>query len=129
MNHDEEPQDLPVDTDEYGPERLSEPGSIPSRSEDVVARQVAGETIIVPIRSTPGEMDDIFTLNQVASRTWELIDGSRTVSEIATVIASEFEVSPGQSLSDTLDLVSSFIQAEIVSNLPVDGSRQPAEGG
>lgn len=97
--------------------------SIPVRSEDVVARHIAGETIIVPIKSTAGELDDIFTLNEVASRTWDLIDGSRSIAAIATVIASEYEVTTDRSLDDTIRLLAAFAAAKIVM------INQPASAG
>ena len=105
-----------------GGEEMPGSHSQPRHAPDVVARQVAGETIIVPIKSSPGEMNDIFTLNEVATRTWDLIDGKRTVADIAATIAAEFEVSPEQSLSDTRDLISAFLHAQVALCPPEESS-------
>ena len=86
----------------------------PVQTDAVVSREIAGETILVPIKSTAGELDDIFTLNEIATRVWNLIDGTRTVAAIAEVIASEYDVNPNQALADTRELIALFNNAEVV---------------
>jgi hypothetical protein len=94
---------------------LPSPNARPRRSDAVVSRRIADETILVPIKSTAGELDDIFTLNEVASRVWELADGARTINAIAAVIASEYDVAADNALIDTRELIGMFKQAEVVS--------------
>jgi hypothetical protein len=48
---------------------------------DFVTREVAGETIIVPIRGNVGDLNSIYTLNEVGTKIWELIDGKNSVSK------------------------------------------------
>jgi hypothetical protein len=48
----------------------------------IVHRNIAGETILVPIRSHVADLESIYTLDEVAARIWELIDGQRKVGEI-----------------------------------------------
>jgi hypothetical protein len=48
----------------------------------MVFRQIAGEAILVPICTRVEEADSIYTLNEVAARIWELVDGSRNVGQI-----------------------------------------------
>lgn len=95
---------------------------VPAKSEAVVSRRIGGETIVVPIKSSKSELDDIFTLNEVASRTWDLIDGRNTIAEIAAAIASEYAVSPETALEDTLKLLNDFAQARVV-NLSAPGDQ------
>ena len=58
----------------------------------VVTRSVAGETIIVPIASGVGDLDSIYTLNEVGTSIWRLVDGHRSTGEKAESIATEYEV-------------------------------------
>ena len=90
----------------------------PLRSETVVSRDIAGETILVPIKSTASDLDDIFTLTEVASRTWELIDGTRTIAQIAEIIASEYDVEPTSALEDTRELITRFSEARVLAKGP-----------
>ena len=39
----------------------------------LVTRSIAGETIIVPICGRLGDLDSIFTLNEVGSHIWRLL--------------------------------------------------------
>lgn len=57
-------------------------------SEDVVAREVGGETVLLDLAS-----GTYFGLNEVGGRVWELIDGAGlTLDQICTHIEAEFEV-------------------------------------
>lgn len=96
------------------------PGARPFRSGEIVSRQIAGETIIVPIKSSPGELNDIFTLNELASSVWDLIDGDRSISDISMVIASEYDVAPDQALEDTRELIAQFTEATVISLDPAE---------
>ncbi|MDD4899580.1 MAG: PqqD family protein [Candidatus Omnitrophica bacterium] len=61
-------------------------------SEDVVARQVQGEFIIIPITSGIGDLEDeIFTLNETGRAIWDRMDGKKTLKVIAKDLSSDFE--------------------------------------
>lgn len=66
------------------------------KSEDIVFRKIADEMILVPIRNKVGDLQSIYTLNEVGARIWELIDGKRVVSEIKEIILKEFQATPEQ---------------------------------
>ena len=61
------------------------------RSETVVSRVIAGETLIVPISKGVGDLASIYSLNPVATTIWETISRPRSKREIVQVIAREFE--------------------------------------
>jgi hypothetical protein len=65
-----------------------------SKNPSIVSRRIADEFILVPIRQKAGDIESIFTLNEVAGRIWELIDGEKSVGEIHDIIVEEFEVTP-----------------------------------
>jgi len=64
------------------------------KNADIVFRKIAGEVILVPIRQNVGDLESIYTLNDVAARIWELIDGKRKMHQIRDTISEEFDVSP-----------------------------------
>jgi len=66
----------------------------------VVSRKIAGEFILVPIRQKAGDVESIYTLDEVAARIWELIDGQRRVRDIRDQIVAEFEVGPDEAEAD-----------------------------
>lgn len=93
---------------------LPDTRAMPSRVEGVVSRLVGGETILVPTKSRAQELDDIFTLNEVATSVWEQIDGTRTVADISAAVASEYDVTVEQALIDTRELIAMFQEAEVI---------------
>lgn len=56
-----------------------------------VTRRVAGETIIVPVSSRVGDLDSIYTLNDVASRVWSLVESPRAIDEIVATLCDEYD--------------------------------------
>ena len=56
-----------------------------------VTRRIAGETILVPVTGHAADLDAIYTLNEVGSFIWHLIDGRRSAQAIAEAVSAEFE--------------------------------------
>jgi len=73
------------------------------KSDSIVSRRIADEFILVPIRQNVGDLESISTLNEVAARIWELIDGKKKVREIKDKIVEEFEVTPQQAEKDLIE--------------------------
>ena len=45
---------------------------------------------------------------------WELVDGQRTVAEIATVITDEYEVEPAVAEKDVLAFLDELLQKDLI---------------
>jgi hypothetical protein len=60
------------------------------RSDSVVSRVIAGETLIVPVRKGVGDLASIYSLNAVASAIWQSIVLPRTKTEIVDAVKDEF---------------------------------------
>ncbi len=58
----------------------------------MVFRKIADEVILVPIRNKVGDLQSIYTLNEVGARIWELIDGKRELAKIKEILLEEFSV-------------------------------------
>lgn len=70
---------------------------IPAHVPNVLGREMDGELVLVH----PGQ-GKVRVLNGVGARLWALMDGRRTVSDLAQAIAAEYVVGPAQAASDTL---------------------------
>lgn len=73
------------------------------RNDSIVSRKIADEFILVPIKQNVGDLESIYTLNEVAARIWELIDGKIKVREIKDKIVEEFEVTPEEAGKDLIE--------------------------
>jgi hypothetical protein len=81
---------------------------------DLVTRCITGETILVPIRGGVGDLDSIYTLNEVGTMIWELLDGRTPVSQIVEAISREYDVAANEAAADVLDFLHSLEAAGLV---------------
>lgn len=84
--------------------------SIYSQDPQIVARKIAGEVILVPVRKNVDEYENIYTLNETAARAWELLDGQRSVGEVIEVILDEFEIGRAQAEADLGELILNLVE-------------------
>lgn len=84
------------------------------KNPDIVSRKIADEVILVPIRHNVGDLESIYTLNEIAARTWELIDGKRTVVEIKEIMLNQFEVSEEEIEDDLMSLLDNFSKMRFI---------------
>jgi len=84
------------------------------KDDNLMARNIAGETLIVPIRNSIGDLNSIYTLNEVGARVWQLIDGQRSVNQIAAAISAEYTVEDSEAATDVLELLDSMAEAGLV---------------
>lgn len=88
-------------------------------SEDVVARDIEGELIIVPLTSGIGDMEDeIYTLNETGKAIWERLDGRR-LSDVAEDLKAEYEAKPGEIERDVVGLANELLKRKML--VPASG--------
>lgn len=58
----------------------------------VVARNVGGETVLVPTRADIASFDRIFLLSRVGAFLWPLLDGTRDRDELCRLVRERYEV-------------------------------------
>jgi hypothetical protein len=64
------------------------------RPSPVVARNVGGETVLVPVAKGVAAADKVFLLNKVAAFLWTHLDGHRGIMALCDLVRAEFRVSP-----------------------------------
>ena len=77
-----------------------------TRSRSVVARVVAGEALVVPIRGKVGDLASIYSFNGTGTLIWQLLESPRTVGQLAERIAEEYAVDREQAELDVTSFVS-----------------------
>jgi len=70
------------------------------RSRAVVARVIAGETLIVPVRGRVGDLASIYSFNQTGTLIWKLLESPRSLAELSTAVADEYGVERARAQSD-----------------------------
>lgn len=90
------------------------------KDDNLMARHIAGETLIVPIRNRIGDLNSIYTLNEVSARIWQMIDGRTRVQQIAEAISDEYDVTADEAACDVIEVLGSM-QAEGLIRLAKEG--------
>ena len=84
-------------------------------SEDVVARTIEGELIIVPLVSGIGDLEDeLFTLNETGKAIWDRLDGKKTLRDVLTELLVEFGAPAGEIEQDLIGLVEELVKRRIL---------------
>jgi hypothetical protein len=85
-------------------------GACYQRDPSIVARDIAGEMILVPIRNNVGDLEHIYTLNETASTVWHLLDGQRPLAEVCDAVVAEYEVTREEVEADLKALIAHFAE-------------------
>ena len=94
-------------------------------SDDVIARDIEGELIIVPLVSGIGDAEDeLFTLNRTGRVIWECLDGRRSLRDVAEGLADGFNAAPGEIEEDVKGFVEELLKRRML--VQVKASSSPA---
>ena len=85
------------------------------RTIDIVARKIAGETILVPITGKLADMQRIFALNPVAEFIWKQLDGNKKLGEIRDDILNHFDVEKEQAETDIQEFITDMIKEKLIA--------------
>ena len=91
-------------------------GSILSRSDGAVFRKIAGEGLIVPVKGRLADLQCVYGVEGVAEWIWDQIDGVRSVSEIASSLAVEYDVDAPTALEDCRAFCDDLLSAGLVQS-------------
>jgi len=84
-------------------------------TENIVAREIEGEIIIVPLTAGIGDAeDDLFSLNDTGKAVWTYLDGSNSVNEIINQIEEKFEGSPAEIGADVMGFIEELLSRNML---------------
>jgi hypothetical protein len=76
----------------------------------VVSRMVDGEAVLVDPKKGM-----VRVLNPAGARIWEMIDGRRTVAELAAGIAAEYGIEASRAQADTITFCEDLVQRGVLT--------------
>ncbi|MEN8154711.1 MAG: PqqD family protein [Acidobacteriota bacterium] len=86
-----------------------------SVSDNVVAREIEGEIIIVPLTAGIGDAeDDLFSLNETGRSVWKYLDGEKSVKEIVSLLTKTYEASENDIRNDVTGLMEELLTRGII---------------
>jgi hypothetical protein len=84
------------------------------KDDQLVARHIAGETIIVPIRGRLADLQCIYVLDPVGEYIWQQLDGERPLHQILDGILATFDVERERACRDLEAFVEELFDAGLV---------------
>jgi hypothetical protein len=83
-------------------------------SEAVVAREIEGEIVIVPLTAGVGDLEDeLYSLNETGRDVWRLLDG-RTLDEVVDALVAEYDASREEIDGDVRGLLEELLRRDII---------------
>ena len=88
-------------------------------SEDIVAREIEGEIVIIPLVSGIADTDDeLYTLNETGKAIWDRLDGNTSLGDVAAALAGEYEAVGNDIEEDVLGLVEELARRRMLVEVP-----------
>ncbi len=76
---------------------------------NIVFNEMDGETIMMSI-----ENGEYYGLNSIGSRIWQLLQSTKTVSEICDAVLPDYDVTPEQCAQDVLNFLNRMAEKGVV---------------
>jgi hypothetical protein len=92
------------------------------RSQSVVSRRVAGETLIVPIRGKVGDLASIYSFNETGSLIWQTLEAPKGLAELIETVEAKYSVEHEQAERDATQFLNDMLAVglvEVCSNVPM----------
>lgn len=91
-------------------------GTVLVPSDGVVARVIEGDVIIVPLVAGIGDTgDELYTLNDTGRAVWDRLDGRRTLADVVSALAAEFDASREEIEADAVGFATELVRRGILT--------------
>jgi hypothetical protein len=88
------------------------------RNPDLVERQVADETFLLPVKGALANTVEMFALSEVGQFVWSRADGTRGVPELTAEVLMEFDVSEETARAEVAEFVSQLRSYGLMTEVP-----------
>ena len=88
-----------------------------AKNPDFVAREVADEFILVPIRKNLKSSDSLYVLNSTGATFWRSLDGRQSLSQVTRNMLDQFDVSRDLLEKDLKVLLEDLLTIEAISEV------------
>jgi len=88
-------------------------------SDEVVARDIEGHLVIVPLTSNVGDMEDeLYSLNETGREIWDRLDGKTSLRDLINQLSEEYEASFQEIEADVFGLMKEFLKRKFIVEIP-----------
>jgi len=87
------------------------------QGENIVSRNVAGESLLVPIRGHVADMQKIFALDPVGEFIWNHLDGKLSLNDVLDELLETFPVDRDLAGKDLTEFIDELFQASLIEEI------------
>ena len=84
------------------------------KAEHVVHRRIAEKDVLIPIAQQLGDLQNIFSINEVAAFIYEQVDGRRTATQICELLAVRCDVPVASIEADVLGYMATLAEMDLI---------------
>ena len=96
------------------------------RASTIIARRVAGETVLVPLATRADDPEfkgaRLYVLNETGEYLWSLLDSPRTTADLARNLTLAFDTTAGRAYSDVDVFLAALRDIGAVRTIPDHGA-------
>ncbi len=81
---------------------------------ELVTRQIAGDTILVPVGKTVYDANGLFVLNELGAFLWQRLEAAADEQELLDAVLAEYEVTAEEAAADISQFLTKLRKLGIV---------------
>ena len=82
--------------------------------DDLILRNIAGETILVPIGEAAKKYSGLFSINELGAFIWERLPKVETVEALVDLVLEEYDVSREEATADVEEFLAKLRDLELL---------------
>lgn len=81
---------------------------------ELIKRQVAGDTILVPVGQAVYDSNGLFVLNEVGAFIWDLLPEAGTAEDLCCAVLREYDVTEETAMADVQEFLEMLRKLDII---------------
>ena len=81
---------------------------------ELIKREIAGDTILVPVGKTVYDSNGLFALNELGAFIWHLLPSVETEAQIVDAVLAEYDVSAEEAAKDVAEFMNKLKEMNII---------------
>lgn len=80
----------------------------------LVSRRIGHETILVPVSSRVGDLDAIYTLNEIGAAVWRLLERPVSAGQIVDAVCADYDIAADAAAADVAEFLGTLLERRLV---------------
>lgn len=81
---------------------------------ELIKRQIAGDTILVPVGQSVYSSNGLFVLNEVGAFIWDLLPDAETPEQLCKAVLDTYEIDETSAMEDVAEFLDMLRKLEII---------------